>query len=90
MDVEISICCHASVCSWNVCGSGLLNGKIQQMGGRGEVALNFAVSVIYDAHCISSNSDSALSDVQRFTPMSHRVRRVPTAQQEKAAPRAPR
>lgn len=50
----------------------------------------FAVYVIYDAHCISSDSHSALSDVQRFTPMSHRVRRVPMAQQEKAALRAPR
>lgn len=88
MDVKILICRHTSGCSWNVCGSGLLNGKIRQIRG---MALNvFAVSVIYDSHCISSNSHSALSDVQRFTPMFHRVRRVPMAQQEKVALRAPR
>lgn len=49
-----------------------------------------AASVIYDAHCISSESPFALSDVQRLTPMSHRVRRVPMAQQENPAPKAPR
>lgn len=52
--------------------------------------MSSAVSVIYDVHCISSNAHAALSDVQHFPPMSHRVRRVPMALQEKAALRAPR
>lgn len=75
-----------------VCAPGMLvgvaEGKSTTTGG---VALNvFAGSVIYDVHCVSSNSHPVLSDVQCFTPMSHRVRGVPTARQEKAALRAPR